>query len=186
MRYRPIALLAVGLMTGGGALAWAADCPPDAAICTVPLVDDIEAAPSVVPPVEVEPLPVEPVAPATVAPTVIPPPFVEIVPRHEPAVTGTALVLDWQLKDFWILSGDERPIEKRRVRGSCERGTITASFTVDADGHVRDPKVLRNTSLNPFRERLVEKRLLERFYLPSRANPQRQPVRTEQTFRFDC
>lgn len=176
-----------------GAVNAAAPCPPSTAICTVPLnfdepdtaQPDVVAEPTPAP----TPIPTPPPTPVvTQAAEPAPPLPVPALPAPAPVplASGILDVLDWQLREYWLLSGDERPVQQLRGRGRCERAAITARFVVNNKGYTDEVRVLRNTALNPFYERRVEERIRSRFYTPARANPQRQSVRVEETFRFSC
>lgn len=181
--------------------ASAAPCPKDTSICTVPLITD-DSAP--LPQAEAkEPEPAEPapiaVAPAAApapmpvvtapaVPTVAPaPPAPRPTPPPAPAMAlGIAEILDWQLRDYWILSTDESPVQQQRIRGRCERASLTARFIVNSNGYTDDVRVLRNTALNPFFERRIETLIRDRYYTPAPTNPRRQSVSVEETFRLSC
>lgn len=191
-----LALLALG---GGIAVASAAPCSADTAICTVPLNFDDDAEPAVIAapepePVKVAPAPPAPIAapqPAPVAPAaaVATVPVEPVAPPPPPApviAAGIVDVLDWQLRDYWQLSREEPPLQTQRSRGRCDRATLTVRFVVKSNGYTDEVRVLRNTALNPLYERRVEDRVRGRFYTPARANPQRQSVRLEETFRLSC
>ena len=186
-------LFALLAMAGGITAATAAPCSADTAICTVPLNFDDDAEPAAI--VAPKPAPVR-VAPAPPAPIPVPQPApVAIVPVEPVAppppaapmiAAGIVDVLDWQLRDYWQLSDDEPPLQPQRSRGRCDRATLTVRFVVKNNGYTDEVRVLRNTALNPLYERRVEDRVRERFYTPARANPQRQSVRVEETFRLSC
>lgn len=178
------------------ATGWALATPPskcakDVAICTVPLNFDepdtaplsvtVEPAPTTAPTPQPSPVATQAVEPAKAQPATALP-----IPTPVPLAVGIVDILDWQLRDYWLLSGDEKPMQQLRSRGRCERATMTARFIVDNNGYTDEVRVLRNTSLNPFYERRIEERVRSRFYTPSFANPQRQSVRVEETFRISC
>lgn len=182
-------LFALLALAAGMAVATAAPCSADTAICTVPLNFDDDAEPAAI--VAPEPAPVPVPQPAPVAPpaavAIVP---VEPVSPAQPAApiiaAGIVDVLDWQLRDYWQLSNDEPPLQPQRSRGRCDRATLTVRFVVKSNGYTDEVRVLRNTALNPLYERRVEDRVRERFYTPARTNPQRQSVRVEETFRLSC
>lgn len=102
------------------------------------------------------------------------------------AQTEPLLIRDWQIKDYWLPAETTPPVRFKRLPGACERATVTADFTVGADGIPRDIAITRNTPFSPFREREVRNALRTRLYVPAAANRDRQPVRASETFRFSC
>lgn len=192
-------LFALLAMAGGITAATAAPCSADTAICTVPLNFDDDAEPAAIVAPKPAPVRVAPAPPAPIPvpqPVPVPPPAAVAIVPVEPVAppppaapmiaAGIVDVLDWQLRDYWQLSGDEPPLQPQRSRGRCDRATLTVRFVVKNNGYTDEVRVLRNTALNPLYERRVEDRVRERFYTPARANPQRQSVRVEETFRLSC